>query len=179
MGEQPLNQVLDDAAEAFACAIQNAEGMEGGMVFAKNVLLAGRNERKTYVFYQSDTVNRGEIVCRVIEPPNNSAITLLLFNLDADCNASPHPISADEAIHIGESNVCILFIYRQNYCGRQNNRADAIHPGYGFCLKMKTLLPLAPITKLPLLLPANAIYAMGSKRQAKIMMLKGRALCTS
>ena len=35
VGEQPLNQVLDDAAEAFACAIQSAEGMEGGMAFVQ------------------------------------------------------------------------------------------------------------------------------------------------
>lgn len=35
VGEQPLNHVLDDAAEAFACAIQSAEGMEGGMAFVQ------------------------------------------------------------------------------------------------------------------------------------------------
>lgn len=35
VGEQPLATLLDDAAEAFACAIQSAEGMEGGMAFVQ------------------------------------------------------------------------------------------------------------------------------------------------
>ena len=35
VGHQPLEQLLDDAAEAFACAIQSAEGMEGGMAFVQ------------------------------------------------------------------------------------------------------------------------------------------------
>ncbi len=33
VGHQPLEHLLDDAAEAFACAIQSSEGMEGGMAF--------------------------------------------------------------------------------------------------------------------------------------------------
>ena len=35
VGEQPLEQLLDDAADAFACAIQSSEGMEGGMAFVQ------------------------------------------------------------------------------------------------------------------------------------------------
>jgi isohexenylglutaconyl-CoA hydratase len=33
VGHQPLDSLLDDAADAFAAAIQSAEGMEGGMAF--------------------------------------------------------------------------------------------------------------------------------------------------
>lgn len=35
VGHRPLEQLLDDAAEAFACAIQSDEGMEGGMAFVQ------------------------------------------------------------------------------------------------------------------------------------------------
>ncbi|HNI62428.1 MAG TPA: acetyl/propionyl/methylcrotonyl-CoA carboxylase subunit alpha [Agitococcus sp.] len=122
--------------------------------------------------------NRGEIACRVIRTAKQLGYHTVAVYSDADCNA-PHTQLADEAIHIGESNVSASYLSIDKIiAAAKTTGADAIHPGYGFLSENEDFATACANNQITFIgPPANAIYAMGSKRQAKIMMLKAGVPC--
>ena len=122
--------------------------------------------------------NRGEIACRVIRTAKQLGYHTVAVYSDADCDA-PHTQLADESIHIGESNVSASYLSIDKIiAAAKTTGADAIHPGYGFLSENEDFAAACATNKITFIgPPANAIYAMGSKRQAKIMMLKAGVPC--
>lgn len=122
--------------------------------------------------------NRGEIACRVIRTAKQLGYHTVAVYSDADCN-TPHTQLADEAIHIGESNVSASYLSIDKIiAAAKATGANAIHPGYGFLSENEDFATACANNQITFIgPPANAIYAMGSKRQAKIMMLKAGVPC--
>ncbi len=122
--------------------------------------------------------NRGEITCRIIKTAKKLGYRTVAVYSDADANA-PHTQLADEAIYIGESSVSASYLSIDKILtAAKQSGADAIHPGYGFLSENEdfaTSCAEAGITFIGP--PAKAIYAMGSKRHAKIMMIKAGVPC--
>lgn len=122
--------------------------------------------------------NRGEIACRVIRTAKQLGYRTVAVYSDADCNA-PHTQLADEAIHIGESNVSASYLSIDKIiAAAKTTGADAIHPGYGFLSENEDFAAACATNNISFIgPPANAIRDMGSKRHAKIMMLNAGVPC--
>ena len=115
--------------------------------------------------------NRGEIAIRVARTARRLGIRSVAVYSTADANAL-HVEACDEAWCIGNPAASesylnaarILEVAQQ--CG-----AEAIHPGYGFLSENATFARACEAAGLVFIgPPANAIDAMGSKSQAKILM---------
>ena len=122
--------------------------------------------------------NRGEIACRVIRTAKQLGYRTVAVYSDADANA-PHTRLADEAVHIGPSTVSASYLNPQailDACARSG--ADAVHPGYGFMSENEDFATACAEKGVVFIgPPPKAIYDMGSKRNAKIMMIKAGVPC--
>ena len=117
--------------------------------------------------------NRGEIACRVLRTARRLGIRCVAVHSDADGNAL-HVEMADEAYRIGPPPA------RESYLdaaaildAAERGRADAIHPGYGFLAENADFAEACAARGIVFVgPPADAIRAMGSKREAKRLMAK-------
>ena len=83
--------------------------------------------------------NRGEIACRVIRTAKAMGMRTIAVYSDADAN-SLHVKEADEAWHIGPSAATQSYLNADKILAIAiKSKADCIHPGYVFYLKMLTL----------------------------------------
>lgn len=95
--------------------------------------------------------NRGAIACRVIRTLKKLGIASVAVYSEADRD-SLHVTLADEAFLIGPApaHQSYLNIEKILEVAKQSG-AEAIHPGYGFCLKMPSFVICAKAKVLPLL----------------------------
>ncbi len=76
--------------------------------------------------------NRGEVACRIIRTLRRMGVGSVAVYSDADRHA-PHVLQADEAIHLGHSQVAESYLREDKLIAAARNcGAEAIHPGYGF-----------------------------------------------
>jgi len=119
--------------------------------------------------------NRGEIACRIIKTAKALGIKTVAIYSEADCHAL-FTEQADEAYYIGESEPSESYLKIDKIIDiAKISCADAIHPGYGF-LSENAELP-ARCKECNIIFigpPASAIHAMGSKSEAKNIMLKAQ-----
>lgn len=94
--------------------------------------------------------NRGEIAVRVMQTAKAMGYQTVAVYSDADRNAR-HVQEADEAVYIGASKVSESYLSIAKIIEACKNRADAVHPGYGFCQKILILLRHVSTTRLHLL----------------------------
>ncbi len=122
--------------------------------------------------------NRGEITCRVIRTAKQLGYRTVAVYSDADTYA-PHTQLADEAIHIGESSVSASYLSIEKIiAAAKATGANAIHPGYGFLSENEDFAAACANNNITFIgPPASAIRDMGSKRHAKIMMIKAGVPC--
>ena len=112
--------------------------------------------------------NRGEIACRIIRTCKQMGIATVAVYSDADADAH-HTHEADEAIRLGPgpATESYLNIEKIIEAARRTN-AEAIHPGYGFLAENAAFARAVAAAGIVFIGPsANAIEAMGSKREAK------------
>ena len=122
--------------------------------------------------------NRGEIACRIIRTARGMGFRTVAVYSDADANA-PHVQMADEAVHLGPSlsNQSYLSIEAILQAARSAG-ADAVHPGYGFLSERADFAQACTDAGLVFIgPPAKAIQMMGSKAQAKRLMLDAGVPC--
>ena len=122
--------------------------------------------------------NRGEITCRIIRTAKQLGYRTVAVYSDADTYA-PHTQLADEAIHIGESSVSASYLSIEKIiAAAKATGADAIHPAYGFLSENEDFAAACADNNICFIgPPASAIRDMGSKRHAKIMMIKAGVPC--
>jgi geranyl-CoA carboxylase alpha subunit len=89
--------------------------------------------------------NRGEIAVRVMQTAKAMGYQTVAVYSDADANAR-HVQVADEAVYIGASKVSESYLSITNIIEAcKKTGADAVHPGYGFYLKIPILPKLVAI----------------------------------
>ena len=117
--------------------------------------------------------NRGEIACRVIATAKRMGVKTVAVYSDADRNAL-HVSAADEAIHIGPSEVGQSYLKGKRIIDAAlQTGAQAIHPGYGFLSENPDFVDAVTAAGLTFIGPsAAAIRAMGLKDAAKTLMVK-------
>ena len=123
-----------------------------------------------------DTVliaNRGEIATRVIRTCEKMGIRTIAIFSDVD-RTTPFVNEADVAIHIGASEPADSYLNQDKIIAvAKDYGADAIHPGYGFLSENVEFAERCTKEGLLFIGPnAEAIKLMGSKSEAKALMLK-------
>ncbi len=115
--------------------------------------------------------NRGEIACRIIHTAKRLGIKTVAVYSDADEHAL-HTMSADEAIHIGESPASESYLLSNRIIqAAKKTGAQAIHPGYGFLSENADFARSCAEHALIFIGPsAKSIESMGSKSAAKNLM---------
>ena len=94
--------------------------------------------------------NRGEIALRVIRTCKEMGIRTVAVYSTADAE-SIHVKFADEAVCIGPAPSTDSYLKISNIiAAAEITNADAIHPGYGFFLKMQSFLKYVKSTTLSL-----------------------------
>ncbi|SPX80966.1 acetyl/propionyl/methylcrotonyl-CoA carboxylase subunit alpha [Moraxella ovis] len=123
--------------------------------------------------------NRGEIACRVIKTCKNLGITTVAVYSDADKNAQ-HVKQADEAVHIGESQVSKSYLLMDKIIEvAKATGAEAIHPGYGFLSENDQFAKACADNSIVFIgPPVEAILAMGLKATSKALMEKANVPLT-
>ncbi|MBN3862711.1 acetyl/propionyl/methylcrotonyl-CoA carboxylase subunit alpha [Pseudomonas frederiksbergensis] len=122
--------------------------------------------------------NRGEIACRIQRTAQNLGYRTVAVFSDADAEAL-HVQMADEAVNIGPAPV------QQSYLNipaiidaARRTGADAIHPGYGFLSENAKFALACQQAGITFIGPSpEAIELMGSKRLAKLAMIKAGVPC--
>lgn len=117
--------------------------------------------------------NRGEIASRIMRTCRKMGIKTIAVFSEADRSA-PFVADADTAVFIGESAPAASYLDMEKIIAvAKQTGADAIHPGYGFLSEnvafadkcaQEGIIFIGPNTK--------AIQAMGSKSEAKTLMIK-------
>ncbi len=114
--------------------------------------------------------NRGEIARRIMRTCRRMGIGTVAIYSDADADM-PFVSEADEAVCVGpapssQSYLCIDAILE----AAKRTGADAVHPGYGFLAENAEFAEACTNAGLLFIGPrAEAIRAMGSKREAKAL----------
>jgi len=115
--------------------------------------------------------NRGEIACRIALTARRLGIRTVAVYSDADVGAA-HLTACDEAIRIGSAAAGDSYLNVGHVlAAARASGAHAVHPGYGF-LSENAQFALA-CERAGLIFvgpPAEAIRAMGDKREAKRLM---------
>ncbi|ORX41002.1 putative Methylcrotonoyl-coenzyme A carboxylase 1 [Kockovaella imperatae] len=122
--------------------------------------------------------NRGEIACRIIRTARKLGIQTVAVYSEADKDCI-HVSMADEAYCIGPapSSESYLVMDKILEVARQSG-AEAIHPGYGFLSESTVFASRVQESGLVFIgPPAEAIRAMGSKRESKEIMLAAGVPC--
>ncbi len=115
--------------------------------------------------------NRGEIAVRIIRACRELGIQTVAIYSEADAEAL-HTQLADEAICIGPAKAVDSYLNVQEVLSAAIvTKAEAIHPGFGFYLKIADLPPCvkSAISHL-LVLKSATIDAMGNKINARQLM---------
>ncbi len=122
--------------------------------------------------------NRGEIAIRVIRSAKDLGFRTVAVFSDAD-KFSPHTQMADEAVYIGPAMASESYLSITNVIAAAKvSGADAIHPGYGFLSENAEFAQACKQANITFIGPSSAaIELMGSKRLAKIAMLKAGVPC--
>ncbi|KAL1412689.1 hypothetical protein Q8F55_000436 [Vanrija albida] len=122
--------------------------------------------------------NRGEIACRVIKTARKLGIRTVAVYSDAD-RGCLHVEMADEAYHIGPAPAAESYLVADKLLAvAAASGADAIHPGYGFLSESPEFAARVRNAGLEFIgPPAEAIRAMGSKRESKEIMLAAGVPC--
>jgi acetyl-CoA carboxylase biotin carboxylase subunit len=85
---------------------------------------------------------------------------------------SLHVRFADEAVCIGPPPSNLSYLKMSNIIAAEITNADAIHPGYGFFLKIQNFRKYVRNTELNLLSFSEMIDRMGDKASAKATMIE-------
>ena len=116
--------------------------------------------------------NRGEIALRVMRSCREMGIATVAVYSEADTSA-PHVVMADEAYCIGAAPAKDSYLRGEAIIeAAQKSGAQAIHPGYGFLAEngdFAQAVTEAGVTFIGP--PASAIRAMGSKTEARRLMM--------
>jgi len=117
--------------------------------------------------------NRGEIACRIIRTAQKMGIECVAIYSDAD-QYSQHAQLANEAWHIGKSPAKESYLDGEKIIQiAKKSNANAIHPGYGFLSENADFAEACSLNNIIFIgPPTSAIKAMGSKSEAKNIMLK-------
>ncbi|UCC14102.1 MAG: acetyl-CoA carboxylase biotin carboxylase subunit [Gammaproteobacteria bacterium] len=117
--------------------------------------------------------NRGEIACRVIRTCRRLGIHVIAVYSDADAQAR-HVREADDAIRIGPAEPTDSYLNIDRVIEAAiASKAGAIHPGYGFLSENPQFASAVRDAGLVFIGPeAETIRTMGSKRQARTMMIE-------
>jgi 3-methylcrotonyl-CoA carboxylase alpha subunit len=115
--------------------------------------------------------NRGEIACRVAATARRLGIRTVAVYSDADAGAA-HVAACDEAIRIGPPAAADSYLHIERILAAAKSAgAQAIHPGYGFLSENAAFASACSAAGVTFVgPPANAIRAMGDKREAKRLM---------
>ena len=112
--------------------------------------------------------NRGEIACRIMRTCRGLGIRTIAVYSDADANAR-HVRSADCAVRIGPAPARASYLDAQAIVSAAlAERAEAIHPGYGFLSEQLELIDACAAAGLVFIGPhREAVRRMGSKIESK------------
>ncbi|MFC0473726.1 acetyl-CoA carboxylase biotin carboxylase subunit [Halalkalibacter kiskunsagensis] len=117
--------------------------------------------------------NRGEIALRIIRTCQQLGVTTIAVYSDADKDAL-HVKRADEAYHIGPSNVQESYVNMEKIIEvAKQHYADAIHPGYGLLSENAHFARRCNEDGITFIGPSpELIELMGEKVKARIAMKK-------
>ena len=122
--------------------------------------------------------NRGEIAVRVMRTAKALGYRTVAVYSEADADAL-HVKIADEAVYIGPAKVSESYLRVDailDACAKSG--ADAVHPGYGFLSENEAFAQACTDKGITFIGPTpHAIELMGSKRLAKIAMIKAGVPC--
>ncbi len=122
--------------------------------------------------------NRGEIAVRIINTTRSMGFSTVAVYSEADFD-SPHVAIADETVCIGAAPATESYLnIEQIINAAKLTGAEAIHPGYGFLAENASFAQACINAGLVFIGPSPAtIELMGSKRLAKVAMLKASVPC--
>src|SRR2546428_622784 len=115
--------------------------------------------------------NRGEIALRIIRACRELDIQTIAVFSDADAKA-PHVAAADHAVPLGPPQASESYLsIRKLIAAAQEQRADAVHPGYGFLSESAAFAAACEQANLIFVGPPSDVIArMGSKIEARRLM---------
>jgi propionyl-CoA carboxylase alpha chain len=108
--------------------------------------------------------NRGEIACRIAKTCKKMGIQTIGIYSDADSN-SLHLDYMDEAVNVGPADSSNSYLNIKNIIkAAKDNKADAVHPGYGFLSENAEFSKELKKEKISFIGPSmEAIQSMGDK----------------
>lgn len=120
----------------------------------------------------------GEIACRVIKTARKLGVKTVAVYSDADKDCL-HVEMADEAYHIGPAPAAESYLVADKLLQvAAASGADGIHPGYGFLSESPAFAAAVGQAGIAFIgPPAEAIRAMGSKRESKEIMVAAGVPC--